>query len=114
MLRLLMRGNRSEFWRYLVCRNTCETQWYVGNPTATYCRFGVYPDQDGVGGSSGGMEWSVELNEWDNRGVEVQGFGNGNVGDTGSQYLNPSPQVKGLSEVFFRVGSDRKWGIGCL
>ena len=53
--------------------------------------------------ASNGMEWSVELNEWNNRGVEVQGFGGLQVGDSGSTFINPSPQVTGLSEVFFRV-----------
>ena len=62
-----------------------------------------YPDQDGAGGSSDGMQWSVELNEWDGRGVEVQGLNNQSIGDSGLANINPSPLVNGISEAFFRV-----------
>lgn len=63
----------------------------------------VYPDRDGSGGSQDGMEWSLAVNEWDDRGVEVQGFGPGNVGDSGVSFLNPDPPVKHIEDVFLKL-----------
>lgn len=66
--------------------------WYV----ETFVRFNGAPDgaqrvagitlwagPNGTGGSSGGMDFSLGLNDWDNRGVEFQTFGGGTVGDSG-------------------------------
>ena len=63
----------------------------------------VYPDRDGAGGSQDGMEWSLEVNEWDDRGVEIQAFGNGSVGDSGKPFINPEPAVNGIGDVYLRL-----------
>ena len=43
----------------------------------------LWPGPDGTGGSSGGMDFSLGINDWDNRGVEFQGWGASFIGDTG-------------------------------
>ena len=62
-----------------------------------------YADQDGVGGSNGGIDFSFGLNDWNNRGVEVQGLGGTQVGDSGQNFINASGEVGNPSSAFLRV-----------
>jgi hypothetical protein len=43
----------------------------------------LWSGPNGTGGSAGGMDFSLGLNDWTNRGVEFQTFGGGTVGDSG-------------------------------
>ena len=50
--------------------------------------FVFYGDEDGLGGSNGGVDFSFGLNDWNNRGIEAQGLGGTEVGDSGQRFLN--------------------------
>lgn len=43
----------------------------------------LYAGPDNTGGSNGGMDFSIGLNDWNDRGVEFQGWGNTFIGDSG-------------------------------
>ena len=61
----------------------------------------LWPGPDGVGGSSGGMDFSIGLNDWNNRGVEFQGWGASFIGDTGLRDIPAT--VNNESEAYLRL-----------
>ena len=84
----------------------------------------LWPGPDGTGGSNDGMEFSLGLNDWDNRGIEFQGFGNGNVGDSGtgsivatannelSAHLRLEVTENGVSDSylgFYKINANDPW-----
>ena len=62
-----------------------------------------YPDEDGLGGSNDGVDFSFGLNDWNDRGVEVQGLGGSEVGDTGERFINALDDVDNPSAAFLRA-----------
>ncbi len=62
-----------------------------------------YADEDGVDGSNGGIDFGFGLNDWNNRGVEAQGFGGTMVGDSGQNFINAADTIGNPSAAFLRI-----------
>ena len=62
-----------------------------------------YPDEDGLGGSNDGLDFGFGLNDWNNRGVEAQGFGGTEVGDSGLQFISAQDDIGNPSAAFLRI-----------
>ncbi len=62
-----------------------------------------YADEDGIGGSNGGIDFSYGLNDWNNRGIEAQGLGGTQVGDSGQNFINAADDVGNPSAAFLRA-----------
>ena len=62
-----------------------------------------YPDEDGLGGSNDGIDFGFGLNDWNNRGVELQGFGGTQVGDSGQNFISAVGDIGNVSSAFLRI-----------
>lgn len=62
-----------------------------------------YPDEDGLGGSEDGLDFGYGLNDWNNRGVEAQGFGGTEVGDSGQPFISAQDDIGNPSAAFLRI-----------
>ena len=78
---------------------------YNGAPDAAQRVAGLlfYQDADGTGGSSDGMDFGYGINDWNNRSIEVQGFGNTFAGDSGVKTINALAAIGHVSEIHMRI-----------
>ena len=78
---------------------------YNGAPDAAQRVAGLlfYQDVDGTGGSTDGMDFGYGINDWDNRSIEVQGFGGTQAGDSGVQTINALAAIGHVSEIHMRI-----------
>ncbi len=78
---------------------------YNGQPDAAQRVAGLmfYPDFDGAGGASDGVNFGYGINDWDNRSIEIQGFGGAQVGDAGVPFINTLAAVGHVSSAYLRV-----------
>jgi hypothetical protein len=62
-----------------------------------------YPNTDGTGGSTDGVDFGFGINDWDDRSAELQGWGGTTVGDTGLQFINALAAIGHVSEIHLRI-----------
>jgi len=105
------RNNAPFAWTASPTVNMGET-WYVetevrlnGTANAGQRVAGIvfYANADGVGGSNGGVDFSYGINDWNDRGVELQGLGGTQVGDSGLGNITSVGDIGDVSTAFLRM-----------
>ncbi|MFT5124556.1 MAG: hypothetical protein ACI9TH_000675 [Kiritimatiellia bacterium] len=63
----------------------------------------LYPGPDGTGGSTQGMDFSLGLNDWNDRGVELQGWGSTDIGDSTLTFISATANNESSAHLRLQV-----------